>query len=46
VFMVRKSRKTVPLVPVMDEPVKKKPKINEDRVDIDGEEMRWTRNCG
>lgn len=34
--MVRKSRKTVPLVPVMDEPVKKKPKINEDRVDIDG----------
>lgn len=34
--MVLKSRRTVPLVPVMDEPVKKKQKVSEDGVDVGG----------
>lgn len=34
--MVLKSYKIVPLVPVMDEPVKKKQKVSEDGVDMDG----------
>lgn len=34
--MVLKRHKIVPLVPVMDEPVKKKQKVSEDGVDVDG----------
>ena len=34
--MVLKRSRTVPLVPVMDEPVKKKQKVNEDGIIVDG----------
>ncbi|KAJ4436300.1 hypothetical protein ANN_18931 [Periplaneta americana] len=34
--MVLKRSRTVPLVPVMDEPVKKKQKVNEDGIEVDG----------